>query len=178
MHLRLRGEILLFSKEKDSNLPQGKRLTSLGVYSGGSLQLWSSSVVPMSCPFERCPYPPGGMGKSWKTWQNHCSSEHGWNIASGKVSRKRAGKGEAGNETAKKVTAVQAAGTGQARSDPNARQIPRSGARTVVRGVGNEPPGSGNDVNQATDDLGYAPLRTLRKSARRLRSDASCEAFI
>ena len=151
---------------------RGKRLISLGVHSGGCLQLWSGNVVPISCPFEGCPYPLAGLSKSWKTWKNHCSTEHGWNIASGVKSRKRAGKDEVGAATVKSVSGGQPSGTGRATAKPKVRIGPRSGTRTVVRDLGNESLKSDRSVTQAIEEHGGVPPETLRRSSRRLRGDA------
>ena len=145
---------------------QGKRLSSLGNHSGGVFRPWSGNVVPMSCPFEKCPYPPGGTSRSWKTWQNHCSTAHGWNISAAVKSRTRAGKDKAGDNTAPKATAVQTVGARRVGPDPNVKKSPRRGAQTVVRDLGNESQESDKSEHQATGVHGSAPLRTFRRSPR------------
>ena len=152
---------------------RGKRLISLGESSGGCLRPWSETVVPMTCPFERCSYPPEGLRKSWKTWQNHCSMEHGWNIKSGVISRKRAGKDKAGTATVKSVSGGQPSGAGRAPAEPNVEIGPRSGAQTVDGALGNEAQESDKSGTQAIGEHGGASSTvTLRRSSRRLRGDA------
>ena len=139
---------------------QGKRLSSLGVNSGNVFQSWSRNVVPTSCPFEKCSYPPGGASRSWKTWQNHCSKEHEWNIESGVRSRKRAGKDKAG--AGKDQKAPTGKPVGARRESPNPKVKKNSltlEAQTVVGNFGNESR-SEKRGTQATEEPGCAPPRT------------------
>ena len=53
---------------------------------------WSEFNVPTKCMFPKCAFPFDGKPKSWKSWLNHCSGQHSWNLASDKPSRKRVGK--------------------------------------------------------------------------------------
>ena len=146
----------------------GKRLTSLGLLSGGTLQKWSETVVPNSCPFSRCPYPVNGKARSWKTWLNHCATDHGWNLSTGRPSRIRAGKAKAGSESA------------SADSDlPNRKSKSLTfGAQTVVGSTVTTPSPSGHLTRQVETDsevkscestqaeLGVAPPRPRRGPAR------------
>ena len=99
--------------------------------------------------------------------------EHGWNIASGVISRKRAGKDKAGTATVKSVSGGQPSGAGRAPAEPNVEIGPRSGAQTVDGALGNEVQESDKSGTQAIGEHGGASSTvTLRRSSRRLRGDA------
>ena len=146
----------------------GKRLTSLGLLSGGIFQKWSGTVVPNSCPFSGCPYPVNGKERSWKTWLNHCATDHGWNLSTGRPSRIRAGKAKAGSESA------------SADSDlPNRKSKSLTlGAQTVVGSTATTPSPSGHLTKQVETDSevkscesiqaesGVAPPRPRRGPSR------------
>ena len=147
---------------------QGKRLTSLGVNSGNVFQPWSRNVVPTSCPFEKCSYPLGGISRSWKTWQNHCSTDHEWNIASGVKSRKRAGKDMAGAEKTLKASAGKPVGARRGSPNPKVKSNSLTlGAQTVVANFGNESR-SGKRGTRETEEPGCAPPGTRGRALRAL----------
>ena len=148
---------------------QGKRLIALGIHSETrGLLRWSRVVVPEKCIFDRCGYPSGGLRKTWKTWQNHCSTVHGWNIASGVRSRKRAGKGTSGEENTAEtemVPTVQTAGASTADSPNRSHSEPLAWGTNCGRGLRQRTSVRGQP-NQATEEAEVAPPRT-RGAARR-----------
>ena len=139
----------------------------------GKCYTWDEQNLPAHCVFNQCSYPIDGKPRTWKTWQNHVSGVHSWNIVRGIEARSRAVKQgatgsrkESGLKPRVRLNAKCATerSAGETPTSP-ARAVKRAqrGARTVVTETGNGPYGSEGQSPGA--EPGKPVLATMLDSA-------------